>query len=404
MNESVLLFDKITEVQAKELEKMLSKELKKQAKGGYVATFENCARAEVLWQKERLEVWCANRSIYCHVPDSAKRGTVTMYMTGLNPKWSAFELCEALEKEGNDMQEVVDIYIFKRGGRSQERAKVMMKASKEIQEWIQRGRTKVYGADLGVSAYQDSRKCHNCNRYGHDKKDCKEGSAKCFKCGEDHLARDCKVEKEELAKKCGYCHGEAHELGQRGCEMKGNDMKEEKERRMEKQQEDRKVEKKSIWAKKADRNAKSNGKEEEEKSMGEMNAKLLKMIEGMSEKLDEMRKNNNENMETLRKENNEMEMRLKKTNNEMEKRLSKDIKDLAGHVEKKTRELEVKMKEMKAVRSKEENKLRKKPDTETPTTPSQMRMSSKPKLDPRAIEKLQKQAKATELAIQQGGH
>jgi hypothetical protein len=295
---STWVFDNIRDVSVDSIKASIEEcggelegEMAKLEKGGVTAKL---TKETGLAAMAKMFDWCADNKIRCHLPKGALSGTASVVLRGIDRNYEAEEVVEALQQEGG--LELMQLYMFKNDRKQfTGTVKIIAKGSKTLKQWLDAGRGDIYGIRLQVERERASKKCFNCNKYGHIKAECK-GGPRCRKCGQEgHLGADCGEAAEVLATKCGYCFTEGHSSAT--CQEKRDDVREERKNHKKEKQE---INVGSVWEAKAElRKEKEANTEELQKQQQqafikemrqEVEQEMQKQKEQMQNQLQEMMK------------------------------------------------------------------------------------------------------------------
>ena len=107
--------------------------------------------------------WCAKLKIRMHLPKMLQRGTARVLIKNI-PDWTPQEIVEALHKKG---VKTLELYMFRNArGQYTGTAKLTVKASGKIEEWLEAGKVEIGGARILVERQRAPKSCFNCGRSG----------------------------------------------------------------------------------------------------------------------------------------------------------------------------------------------------------------------------------------------
>ena len=130
-------------------------------------------------------------------------------MRNFNAETQAWEIIDVIEEAG---VKVLDLYMIKNKTTNYFTGmiKVTLLGNRSLNNWLETGKANLGGVRRPIERERKAQKCNNCYRYNHKMGECTYGK-QCRKCGStEHIAAECKTDKETLTTTCGYCREGGH--------------------------------------------------------------------------------------------------------------------------------------------------------------------------------------------------
>ena len=175
-------------------------------KGGFSVTMKGIKAIITMCD---LKDWFAKKKIRIHIPKNLLQGSARVVMRNFNAENQSWEIIDAIEEAG---VKVLDLYMIRNKTTQYFTGmiKVTLLGNRTMNTWLETGKANLCGVRRPIERERKALKCNNCYHYNHKMEDCKFGK-QCRKCGStEHVAAECKTDKQQLTTNCGYCREEGH--------------------------------------------------------------------------------------------------------------------------------------------------------------------------------------------------